>query len=954
MKWLRKSAIRSGGIILLVFIIGMFSVYAFASYDTAGNFFEKNSMESLYGDADIISSEIESMIGRYDVLVRQMATNRDFRMLASETLSRETKREHPLYGRVVEQLIDIKTIDESIELAYIASGKIDDIIADIYEHDSPQGFDLEKRPWYIDMVRAQKTNLSEPYRDARTGTIAVTIASPLYEGGDIMGAVAINIMIDDIYRMMREYKVGENGYIVVMNKSGRVIYHPDEDISEITEIEDLDPDLAAMKGIILSGESGVMEYEAQDGNNYLAYVPVDYSNLVVAAIISKSEAMMPVQQIFNQNLIILLAVTAALAAFIMTLTSRITRPLVELSEEIEYYGKAGLRMKIPEKFFERTDEIGTLANGLDFMSRSIDRHILEMGDRNKELFSEIETRKTVQMRLEMILKLLSGSSEGNFILNDRYECIYSNRAFEKLAGYEASGSARHNLLEQGIIINQNIVDALSDSGRWSGDVVFENESKEKISLYLNIRAMDYDGEVYYTGNTTDLTRFRQVQRDIHRLKNFDSLTKLYNKDYFEFMVTIFLESESSDRRMHSMILVNIDNFRLINEARGFEFGSEVLAVFSRKLMELAGEKDIVARLGNDEFAVFRTGLESYEQLYRFIVEFSREINNYHRVSGEEMFVSVTMGISVYPSDGESCQELLKNATSALNSAKSDTSMDFEFYNKEISSQSVYKYELKNMLRYAMEKTELTLHYQPQIDMVTKKIKGIEALLRWNHDGEMIPPDKFIPVAEEYNLILPVGEWVLREACRFGNELYRRGHEIQIAVNLSRMQFKNPYIVSLVSSVLGETGLPPHLLELEITESILMDNEEECERILKSFRAMGIKTAIDDFGTGYSSLSYLKKFAVDRIKIDRTFIKEIPEKDDGAIAKVIIELATVLHIDVLAEGVETEKQMDFLVKNSCSLAQGYLFSRPLSEEVVTDFIEKNAESGRDDASHISEM
>jgi len=839
MGWFRRSAIRSSGIILMVFIISIFSIYAVISYKTVGDFFENKSKEGLFKDAATISSKIEGEISKYNVLVKQMATNRDFITLAMEIQSSETKRSHPLYKRAVDQLKDIKAIDESIALSYVASAKIDDITSDIYSYDMIKGFDLDTRTWYKEMVNTQKMYLSDPYIDARTGAIAVTIANPVYDRGTIIGAVGIDIMIDDIYKMMSEYIVGENGYILILNQNGKVIYHPELNISEETDISDIDSHTPDMKNVILSGESGVMEYERNNKTNYVAYVPVNNSNLVVAAIIPKSEVIMPVQSFLNSNLMILSGVIVAIAAFIISLTGRITRPIIEMSENIERYGKSDHRIIIPEKYFQRTDEIGILANGLDYMSRSIEKNIVDMDDRNKELFEEIERRKT-------------------------------------------------------------------------------------------------------------------IQRDMHSLRNFDSLTKLYNTDYFEFMVASFIDKHPSPGNIHSMILINIDNFRLINEARGFEFGNQALLAFSRKLMELADEKDIVARLGNDEFAVFKTGLENYEHLYKFIVDFSKEINNYHKVAGEDMFVKVTMGISVYPSDADDCQKLLKKATSALNNAKKDTSMDFEFFNIDINKQSVYKYELKNRLRYALEKEELMIHYQPQIDMKTKRVKGIEALLRWKHEGEMIPPDKFIPVAEEYNLIIPIGEWVLKSACKFGYELHKKGCDIQVAVNLSGMQFKNPYIVSLVSAILIETKLPPHLLELEITEGILMDNEQECEIILESFRDMGIKTAIDDFGTGYSSLSYLKKFAVDRMKIDRTFIKEIPEKDDGAIAKIIIELASVLNIEVIAEGVETRQQMDFLVNNSCVLAQGFLFSRPLSNEHIIEFLEKNQDMKHEYGSNILQM
>ncbi len=442
--------------------------------------------------------------------------------------------------------------------------------------------------------------------------------------------------------------------------------------------------------------------------------------------------------------------------------------------------------------------------------------------------------------------------------------------------------------------------------------------------------------VSLTGVYLILKNRRLNKQHMYNLKYFDSLTKLRNKTLFD-RDSVELINKYPQEINHALIIMNIDNFRVVNEAKGYEFGNKLLIVLAEKLKGFITEEDILARLGNDEFAILKSNIENYETLYNYILKLDKELNKIYSVLGEDIFVSLSMGISMYPNDAGNYNNLYKNAVSALNSAKNNSGNNFEFYNQDINTKAIYKYEIKNKLKTALNEKEFKLYYQPQIDIDRNQIVGIEALIRWESSEGFIPPNIFIPIAEESNLIIPIGEWVLINACKFGKRLNDMGQEVQLAVNISRLQFKYPYISILVNSILEKTGFPPHLLELEITESILMGNNEECSMILDDFKKMGIKLAIDDFGTGYSSLSYLKKFDVDKIKIDRSFIKDIPDNDDGTIAKVIIDLAKILNMEVIAEGVENLSQAEFLKANECLQVQGYLYAKPLSEEDLIKFI-----------------
>lgn len=466
-----------------------------------------------------------------------------------------------------------------------------------------------------------------------------------------------------------------------------------------------------------------------------------------------------------------------------------------------------------------------------------------------------------------------------------------------------------------------------------------------INRYKALRSNYFIGAIFVAvavssvillGAYTFLRNRRRYNQDMYNLQYFDSLTKLRNKSLFDKDVVETIEKYSDDTN-HALIIMNIDNFRVVNEAKGYEFGNILLLSVSEKLKNLTEEGDILARLGNDEFAIFKPNIESQEKLYNYILVLDKVLNRIYEIEDEDIFVNISLGISMYPNDAWDYTELFKDAISALNSSKKNNGNNFEFYNQEINTKSIYRYELKNRLKTAINEKEFRLYYQPQINILENKVIGIEVLLRWKTENGFISPVEFIPLAEESNLIIPLGEWVLLNACRFGKKLCDMGYEIQVAVNISKLQFKHPYINIFVNSIIETTGFNPKLLELEITESMLIQNHEECNLILQLFDNMGVKIAIDDFGTGYSSLSYLKKFKVNKIKIDRSFIKDIPDNDDGTIARVIIDLAKNLNMEVIAEGVESKDQLEFLRNNECNQVQGYFYSKPVGEEELVEFL-----------------
>lgn len=944
MKWLKKSSIRKGGALLVAVLIVSFTIYAVASGVQAYRFFEKNSKDKLITDANYIAAEIDGFVGEYIAIVEQMATNSDFVKLLDQVDDRYKKREHPLYKGVTTQFQNIKRIDENIALVWMGfkSKTGSDLITDMYEYDTKESYNLDVRSWYKETLANGKLTVTNPYIDAVTGKPILSIASPYYKGKVDKGAFAIDVMMDDIYKMMSEYTVGNSGYTVLFNSKGNLLYHPEVDIGILLEEN---PDYIEFNEFdekMLEGKPCILEFKNNEDEYFIASVPLKNTDWIVATVIPQSEVMAPIYKVMINNLWMLAVVIMLVALFIKFMTNLISKPIVDISKEIVTFGEGNHNIRFPENYYDRDDEIGILANGLDTMAQSIEQYITEIEQKNEDLSKEISQRKAFQEKLEMMLTLLSSTDEGIFIMNSFTQCIYSNSAFEKMTGYNELTLKNLNMLKSNVPINEDMLNVIKTVGHWNGDVEYRR-GEDLLVLYVKIEEVSHNNKLYYIGNINDITAYKNKEKELYTIQHFDSLTNLYNKASFEELTKKFLEQRVNQKLKHAVIMINIDNFRLINEAKGFDFGNEVLIKIARELEIQVKESDLLARLGNDEFVILKTNVKNDEELYNYVLDLFKHLNKNHEVSKEELFTNLRFGVSIYPSDATDYAMLLKNATSALNSVKSGSSGSFAFYNKDMNDKSIYKYELKNRLKNAIDAEELILYYQPQIDIASNKIIGMEALIRWKTSNEIIPPNIFIPIAEEYNLIIPLGEWVLYKACEFGYKLYERGYRIQVAVNLSRAQFKNPYINILVNSVLEKTKFPSNLLELEITESILMENEEECEVILENFRAMGIKTAIDDFGTGYSSLSYLKKFAVDKIKIDRAFIKDIPHADNGAIARVIIDLAKILNIEVIAEGAEEEAHVNFLRENGCPQAQGFFFSKPVSEDDIIRFIEENLNS-----------
>lgn len=441
------------------------------------------------------------------------------------------------------------------------------------------------------------------------------------------------------------------------------------------------------------------------------------------------------------------------------------------------------------------------------------------------------------------------------------------------------------------------------------------------------------------------------EQELRQLAYFDSLTGLPNRQNFNEQLKSFLNLAKRNDSPCAVLYLDLDRFKRINDTLGHSYGDELLIKVAQRLHANLRDSDIlsagdndcnnhVARLGGDEFIIFLNQIHERQDAAAVAERVIKSLSQPTSLDQYEVVVTPSIGIAVYPEDGESTEELLKNADAAMYHAKEKGRSCFKFYDQSLNSKALQRLTLEQELRLAIQQKQFCLHYQPQVSLETKTIVSVEALIRWHHPQQgLISPAEFIPVAEETGQIIEIGNWVLKTACYQAKEWLNAGlPNCKMAVNLSSLQFKQPDLCQIVEETLAQSELPPHLLELEVTESMIMSDARDNIAKLKQLKELGVSLAVDDFGTGYSSLNYLKKFPIDTLKVDRSFIIDIAnDNDDEGIVKAITAMAKHLNLNVIAEGIETTEQLTVLTGCHCSLLQGYLFSKPVVPSAIPELL-----------------
>ena len=464
---------------------------------------------------------------------------------------------------------------------------------------------------------------------------------------------------------------------------------------------------------------------------------------------------------------------------------------------------------------------------------------------------------------------------------------------------------------------------------------------------LDIQDQSFEQHIHYLAKEQlirsyifDITKRKRAENELKYHAFHDSLTGLPNRSFFDKHISLMFKNCERYHKLFAILFIDIDSFKGINDTLGHSIGDEILKCFAQRLTAQMRKSDFVCRWGGDEFVVLLSDVENPEQAAKFSQRLLQKFEHPLNIEGHQIYLKCSVGIAIYPEDGQESEILLKNADAALYRTKESGRNHYQFYNPEMSLEIAENFTLENQLHQAIKNGELILHYQPQINVKTGKIYGLEALIRWKSPQlGLIRPNKFIPLAEKTGLILPIGEWVLKTACQQNKKWQQMGlPPVRVAVNLSAQQLQQPNLIETVENTLESVGLDPEWLELEVTESMLMKNITLAQKTLHELRNMGVYISVDDFGTGYSSLSYLKKFPFDTLKIDQSFVRELNQSpEDVSIISAIMTLSRGFNMRVIAEGVENQEQLQLLQELNCEEMQGYFFSRPLNAEDTLNYL-----------------
>lgn len=564
---------------------------------------------------------------------------------------------------------------------------------------------------------------------------------------------------------------------------------------------------------------------------------------------------------------------------------------------------------------------------------------------------DVTERKEAEASLRLSRQVFEHTVEGIVITDVDFHVLEVNTAYSKITGYKREEIIGHpfKVFSTGLHDRKfydSIWYRIEHQGQWVGEIWNLRKNGEQYPEWLSISAVhDQKGVVQnYVAVMSDITQRKRSEERLQFLANHDALTQLPNRALMHERGDLAVVRANRNQTKIAVLFIDLDRFKIINDTLGHQSGDMLLQEVARRLRECLRETDFVARQGGDEFVVIIENFEHSQYLTSVAQKIMSVLAQPLVLMNQELHVSASIGISVYPEDGVDIFTLLKHADVAMYRAKESGKNAFHFYAAENNQHSVELLALESSLRRAVERNELRLHYQPKIDLRTNEIVGAEALIRWQHlDLGLLSPSQFIALAEETGLIIEIGAWVMQEACKHAQswQHYAQSNintNIRVAVNLSARQFREDGLHKTIADALVESGLSAECLELEITESMIMQNAERANLLLQHFRKLGAHVLIDDFGTGYSSLSYLKQFPIDSLKIDRSFVCDIPEdKDDMAITQAIIAMAHSLNLKVVAEGVETQAQFDFLKHQDCDQVQGYIYSEPVTNDAFIELL-----------------
>lgn len=548
--------------------------------------------------------------------------------------------------------------------------------------------------------------------------------------------------------------------------------------------------------------------------------------------------------------------------------------------------------------------------------------------------------------IELLEQILQSTTEGIMITNEKMQITMVNNAFETLTGYRSSEilGKYPNILQSGkqdADFYNVMWSKIRSNGSWRGEIWNRRKNGEIYPEILSIYSVfDKVGQLTnYYGVFSDISIEKETEKELEELTQSDLLTNILNRNAFN---ELLFEKVNNSIHSHAILFIDLDRFKQINDTLGNEVGDQILIEVTNRINSIAGSSDIFARYGADEFVFSRSNIEYQKEAANLAKDITKLFNKPFLINDTEVYVTASIGISIFPQDGKDIEKLINKADKAMYFAKQNGRNQYAFYFDDLKKDSKRIIVLEAELRKAIQNKDFFIHYQPKIGLAKQDIIGVEALVRWNNVKlGFVSPAEFIPIAEDTGLIIPLSEVILEKVCLDILESRSQGkiHILPVSINIASVHFQQDDFIERINSILMQYNCSPHLLELELTERTVMKDSDDIVNKLVKLKAMGFKISIDDFGTGYSSLSYLNRFPLNYLKIDKSFIQQITNlQDKQAIVETIILMAHRLHIKVVAEGVETIGQVKLLQQMGCDIIQGYYYSKPLAAKELMDFIE----------------
>lgn len=789
---------------------------------------------------------------------------------------------------------------------------------------------------------------SNVYYDEISHKWVISILVPIYINNEFLGVTGSDLVLDTL---ISQLPIGDNDqHLFVFDGQGQLLSHPNltknkyEDYGQRgkrlnsndfvnADLQELISQTIKMK-LPKNADSFI-----QDGETHIINIrKVEHLDWYIGIYKKRSSALSALQELKVKffGLFILYAILVALLLH-QALYQLVLRRIHSLVHAVTSFGKGHLQIEFPK---ENKDEIGTLNGSFRDMAVEIRKLIDGLNQR-------ITEKEIAEKAANLLSKAVSFSGTGVVITDHNFVIEYVNPKMLEMSGFEESHFLNSALLsivaeEMAILVDDIDID-LRSRNYWRGDTLIQGLNKPPIWVSLSISPIREDsGEISsYVASAQDISFVKESQRKMEQLAYFDTLTGLANRTFFRMQLRKSMALAERGHYAFALFYFDLDEFKRINDTLGHDAGDQLLVEVANRLKKRLRAEDTISRLGGYEFAVLLSGIEHQDHATEVANTIQKTLNEPIMLGNNEVIISASIGITMAPYDSQEEDQLLKHADLAMYEAKAKGRNTYHFYSQELDAAANERLFIENELRSAIKERQFVLYYQPQVDCRTNQVVGYEALIRWFHPKEgMIPPTKFIPIAEATGLIVELGAWVLEESFEFAARLAAQGRENNISINLSARQFKDSKLVPLLATMIQKTNVAAKSLHLELTESMLMGNVEAAIAQLHQLKDLGVSISIDDFGTGYSSLSYLKRFPVDILKVDRSFVQDIPEdSNDMEITAAIIAMAQKLKLDVVAEGVETIEQVEFLQNNNCFIVQGYFYSPPIPERELPELFDK---------------